>query len=118
MYNLTLMYKTCVHKKVPGVKISVLGHEFPQGRCNLIENLLVELKSRQTQFLEPPHICGGVLLSEGAESIYKNIIQGELLKFLDLSPKCEEHMQPCRTCGAKAQLWQQGGIKNLQIVKS
>ena len=44
-------------------------------------------------------------------------MRGELQKYMDLSPRCAEHQMPCRTCAAKATLYQTGGIKNLKMIK-
>ena len=82
-----------------------------------MEDILTELHTRGVSFVTIGKTCGGVNLLSAAPMVYRDILHGEIRKYLDLSPRCQLHQQPCRVCGSRATLYDKGGIKNLKVME-
>ena len=59
------------------------------------------------------HICAAMM----ADEIHKDVIRGELFKFMKLEARCAEHSQPCRKWSAKSTSYETGGKKNWKTIE-
>ena len=55
--------------------------------------------------------------SQIIDMVHKEVIKGELYKFMTLNARCSEHSQPCRKCAAKMTLYETGGKKNWKTIE-
>ena len=70
----------CKLPTVPGTGFYIQGWKAPTSRCNIIEDLMVELHERRMTFITIWKVCGGIDLASGALVIYKDKLDGEIGK--------------------------------------
>ena len=87
---------------VPRTRFHIQGTEVPSPRCGVTEDIMKELYERGLGFITMGQVCGGVNISSGASLVYPNIIDGEINKYLNLTPRCQLHQIPCGACGSLA----------------
>ena len=108
----------CKQPNIPGTRFYIVSPRAPIARCNVIEDILVELHERDLSFITIGSVCGGVGLASRASVVYKGILDGEIEKYLNLTPRCQLHQEPCRSCGSLATLYEKGGVKNLKLLET
>ena len=108
----------CKLPTLPGTWFWIQGWKFPTARCNIIGDLMVELHEREMTFITIGKVCGGINLASGALVIYKDELDGEIGKYLNLAPRCQLHQETCCSCHSKATLYDKDGVKNLKLLET
>ena len=77
----------CKLPTVPGKGFYIQGLKFPTARCKILEHLMVGLHERGVSCNTKGKVFGGTTLANGAAVIYKDILDGEISKYLNLAPR-------------------------------
>ena len=70
--------ETSILPTVPGTGFYIQGWRAPNARCNIIEDLMVELHERGLAFITIGKVCAGINRASGASVIYKDILGGKI----------------------------------------